>query len=103
MPEALPYIGPHPVEFVGRDDGDIVVRIDNVRITHMGEGVAAPQSRDVRIVERFTLDRGLGELSWGFTVTDPATFTEPVSAERYHVWRYRPGVQIEEYGCSVAG
>ena len=145
MPEALSYIGPHPIEFVARDDGDMVLRIesdDNVRIIHMREDaaaedqpfsplgysvgrwegdvlvvrttridwpyfklegfVAAPQSRDVEIVERFTLDRDIGELSWGFTVTDPATFTEPVTAQRYHVWRYRPGVEIEEYGCSAA-
>jgi len=143
MPEALSYIGPHPIEFVARDDGGMVLRIesdDNVRIIHMADDamaedqpfsplgysvgrwdgdvlvvtttridwpyfkleglVAAPQSRDVEIVERFALDRELGELSWGFTVADPATFTEPVSAERYHVWRYRPGVDIEEYGCS---
>ena len=146
MPEAISYIGPHPIEFVELDDGDMLLSIesdDNERIIHMGadanageqpysplgysvgrwegdvlvvtttridwpyfklEGlVAAPQSRDVEIVERFALDRELGEISYSFTTTDPATFTEPVTAERYHVWRYRPGVEIEEYGCSAAG
>lgn len=146
MPEALSYIGPHPIEFLERDDGDIVLRIesdDNVRIIHMGEDadpegqppsplgysvgrwegddlivtttrinwpyfkvhglVAAPQSEDVEIVERFVLDRDAGELSWGFTANDPSTFTEPVTAERYHVWRYQEGVAIEEYGCNVGG
>lgn len=146
MPEALSYIGPHPIEFLERDDGDIVLRIesdDNVRIIHMGDDarpddqpltplgysvgrwegdvlvvtttrvgwpyfkvhglVAAPQSEDVEIVERFVLDRAEGELSWGFTVDDPTTFTEPVTAERYHVWRYQDGVAIEEYGCNVGG
>ncbi len=146
MPEALSYIGPHPVEFAERDDGDIVLRIesdDNVRIIHMGKGasaveqpfsplgysvgrwesdvlivtttrinwpyfkvrglVAAPQSEDVEIVERFTLDREVGELTYGFTARDPYTFTEPVTAERYHVWRYRPGVSIQRYGCSLGG
>ena len=144
MPEALSYIGPHPIEFVELDGGDMLLRIesdDNERIIHMGsaeiaddqpysalgysvgrwegdvlvvtttridwpyfklEGlVAAPQSRNVEIVERFALDRELGEISYSFTTTDPATFTEPVTAERYHVWRYRPGVAIEEYGCSA--
>ncbi len=143
MPEAISYIGPHPIEFIALDNGDMRLRIesdDNERIIHMGvdaiaedqpysalgysvgrwegdvlvvtttridwpyfklEGlVAAPQSRDVEIVERFALDRALGEISYSFTTTDPATFTEPVTAERYHVWRYRPGVEIEEYGCS---
>jgi len=146
MPEAISYIGPHPIEFIRRDDGDITLRIesdDNTRIIHMGadvraadqpvsplgysvgrfdganlivtttrinwpyfklEGlVAAPQSEAVEIVERFILDQAAGELTLGLTATDPATFTEPVTAERYHVWRYRPGVAIGTYGCTVGG
>ncbi len=144
MPEAISYIGPHPVEFIERDDGDITLRIesdDNTRIIHMGENaraaeqplsplgysvgrwdgddlivtttqiswpyfkleglVAAPQSEAVEIVERFALDTDAGELAYTLTATDPATFTEPVTAERYHIWRYRPGVEIGTYGCSV--
>ena len=144
MPEALSYIGPHPIEFAERGDGDIILRIesdDNVRTIHMGEDasaagqpfsplgysigrwesndlivtttrinwpyfkvrglVAAPQSQEMEIIERFTLDREAGEIVYGFTARDPATFTEPVTAERYHVWRYRPGVSIQRYGCSL--
>ena len=63
--------------------------------------VAAPQSQEMEIIERFSLDREAGEIVYGFTAHDPATFTEPVTAERYHVWRYRPGVSIQRYGCSL--
>ncbi len=144
MPEAMTYIGPHPVEFVALDDGDIEIRIesdDNVRVVHMDDAasaaqqplsalgysvgrwesnvlvvtttrinwpyfkvfgiVAAPQSEEMEIVERFTLDRDQGELIYDFTASDPATFTEPVTADRYHVWRYRPGVQVEPYECTL--
>ncbi len=144
MPEAMTYIGPHPVEFVALDDGDIEIRIesdDNVRVVHMGDDasaenqppsalgysvgrwegnalvvtttrinwpyfkvfglVAAPQSEDMEIVERFVLETERGELIYGFTASDPATFTEPVTADRYHVWRYRPGVAVEPYDCTL--
>ncbi len=144
MPEAMTYIGPHPVGFWLLDNGDIQIRIesdDNVRIVYMNSDanadsqplsalgysvgrweddvlvvtttridwpyfkvlgfVAAPQSTAMRIVERFTLDRSRGELTYGFTASDPATFTEPVAAERYHVWRYRPGIEVEPYDCTL--
>ena len=37
-----------------------------------------PQSGEVGIAERFTLSDDESELSYQITVTDPATFTEPV-------------------------
>jgi hypothetical protein len=144
MPEAMTYIGPHPVEFVLLENGDIEILIesdDNVRVVHMGDDasaenqppsalgysvgrwegnalvvtttriswpyfkvfglVAAPQSEDMEIVERFVLEPERGELIYGFTASDPATFTEPVTADRYHVWRYRPGVAVEPYDCTL--
>ena len=144
MPEAMTYIGPHPVEFVRLDDNDIEIRIesdDNVRVVHMSDDasaedqplsalgysvgrwednvlvvtttrinwpyfkvfglVAAPQSEEMEIVERFTLERDQGELIYSFTASDPATFTEPVTAHRYHVWRYRPGTTVEPYECTL--
>ncbi|MEE9570461.1 MAG: DUF6152 family protein [Gammaproteobacteria bacterium] len=144
MPEAMTYIGPHPVEFVLLENGDIEILIesdDNVRVVHMSDDasaetqppsalgfsvgrwedddlvvtttrinwpyfkvfglVAAPQSEDMEIVERFALEPERGELIYGFTASDPATFTEPVTADRYHVWRYRPGVAVEPYECTL--
>ena len=144
MPEAMTYIGPHPVGFVRLDDGNIEIHIesdDNVRIVHMDDGarpddrppsplgvsvghweddvllvtttriswpyfkvlglVAAPQSEQMEIVERFALDPARGVLTYGFTATDPTTFTEPVTAEVYHEWLYRPGVEVEPYECTL--
>ena len=144
MPEAMTYIGPHPVGFVELPNGDIEIHIesdDNVRTIHMnadanaadqplsplgysiGEWqgdtlvvtttrlswpwfkvygiVAAPQGDDMRIVEHFVLDRDEGTLTYSFTSTGPSTFTEPVTAEAYHVWRYRPGATVEPYECTL--
>ena len=144
MPEAMTYIGPHPVEFIQLDDGSIRIRIesdDNVRLVHMDDDtsvenqplsalgysvgrwddnvlvvtttrinwpyfkvfglVAAPQSEEMGIIERFTLNQDQGELIYSFTASDPATFTEPVTAERYHVWRYRPGIEVQPYECTL--
>lgn len=144
MPEAMTYIGPHPVGFVELANGDIEIQIesdDNVRVVQMGDDasdhdqpfsplgysvgrweggtlvvtttrlnwpyfkvaelVAAPQSEEMEIVERFELDRGEGTLTYSFTATDPNTFTEPVTADAYHVWLYRPGTSVETYGCTL--
>ncbi len=144
MPEAMTYIGPHPVGFTLLDNGDIQIRIesdDNVRVIHMNENasaenqppsplgysigrwegdtlvatttrinwpyfktlrlVAVPQSPAIEITERFTLNREQGEVVYDFAANDPATFTEPVSAPRFHVWRYRPGVEVEPYECEL--
>ena len=144
MPEAMTYIGPHPVEFVQLANGDIRMLIesdDNERIIHMNPDadpagqppsplgysvgrwednvlvvttnrigwpyfkvrgiVAAPQSEAMEIVERFAFDGERGELIYGFTASDPSTFTEPVTAERYHVWRYRPGIEVQPYECTL--
>ncbi len=144
MPEAMTYIGPHPVGFVELDNGDIEIRIesdDNVRTIHIGENVsaegqpssalgysigrwegdalvvtttrlnwpyfkvfglvAAPQSEAMEIVEHFEFSGARGTLTYSFTATDPVNFTEPVTAEAYHVWRYRPGVTVEPYDCTL--
>jgi len=144
MPEAMTYIGPHPVEFVELSDGDIEIRIesdDNVRVVHMSDDasaagqppsalgysigrwaedvlvvtttwlnwpyfkifglIAAPQSEIREIVEHFDFSGAEGTLTYSFTATDPVNFTEPVTAEAYHVWSYRPGTTVEPYECTL--
>ncbi len=57
-----------------------------------------PQSADVQFVERFTPSPDGRVLTYTITVTDPATFTEPVTLERYWIWV--PGEQIRPYDCT---
>ena len=56
-------------------------------------------SDEVEIVERFTPSEDGSELAYEITVTDPATFTEPVVMNKAWVWL--PDVQIEPYECAA--
>ena len=59
-----------------------------------------PQSLSSRIVERFTPASDGARLSYTMTVTDPATFTEPLELTRSWVWR--PGETVKPYNCKEA-
>jgi hypothetical protein len=48
--------------------------------------------------ERFALAPDGSRLDYTLTITDPGTFTAPVTMESYRVWR--PGATIERYACT---
>jgi len=89
---------------VGQWDGSSLV----VYTTHIDypyfdirglEGV--PQSRNVAMTEVFTPIDDSQALQYDITVVDSAAFTEPVIAEDYALWRWRPGVSVEPYDCRL--
>jgi Family of unknown function (DUF6152) len=55
------------------------------------------QSNAVRMQERFSLTSDGSRLDYQLTVTDPATFTEPVVLSK--AWAWRPGETIRPYNC----
>jgi hypothetical protein len=57
-----------------------------------------PQSPAVEIVERFAPTADGSRLDYSLTVTDPPTFTEPVTVSTY--WIYVPGVELLPYQCA---
>lgn len=61
--------------------------------------VGAPQSDEVRIVERFALSEDETELLYDITVTDPIMLTEPIVAPGYTVYRWDPRVAIQRFNC----
>jgi hypothetical protein len=83
---------------VGRWDGDTLIvattRIDWPYFDDAG----TPQSADVETVERFSLSDGGRRLDYAITVTDPATFTAPVTLDGHWVWV--PGQVIKPYNCT---
>ena len=82
----------------GRWDGDtLVVTTTDVDWPWFDQS-GVPQSRDVEFTERFTQSADGRVLTYSITVTDPATFTEPVTLERYWVWV--PGEEIRPYNCT---
>ena len=65
-------------------------------------GLATVQQSDgLHLEERFTLSEDDSELVYDITLTDAATFTEPVTANRYMIWRWQPGVEIQPFDCEA--
>ncbi|HEY7670928.1 MAG TPA: DUF6152 family protein [Gammaproteobacteria bacterium] len=86
----------------GKWDGDALV----VTTTHIDWPyfelyglVGVPQSREMRIVERFTPRDGGATVQYDFAATDPAAFTETVAYENYATFRWQPTLEFLPYDC----
>lgn len=62
-----------------------------------GAGRGVPISAEATLVEQFTPSDDGARLDYRMTVTDAATFTEPITLERR--WVYVPGTQVLPYDC----
>ena len=99
-PAAAPYT---PLGYsAGRWDGEALV----VTTTHIDWPyfelyglVGVPQSRAMRIVERFTPREGGNAVRYDWTATDPAAFTAAVTYENYATFRWQPSLQFLPYDC----
>ncbi|MGI9257316.1 MAG: DUF6152 family protein [Gammaproteobacteria bacterium] len=81
----------------GRWEGDsLVVETTYNNWGHV-QARGVPLSDDVHMLERFTVTDNGGRLDYAITITDEATFTEPVTLDKY--WVYVPGVSVEPYEC----
>ena len=85
---------------LGRWEGDKLI----VETTHLKEAVDQaryPHSDQAKIVEEYTLavnDDGTKVLTSKMTLTDPAFYTQPITAEKK--WQYQPGVRLLPYECN---
>jgi len=61
--------------------------------------VGVPQTRAMRIVERFTPRDGGATVQYDFTAIDPGAFTEPVTYENYVTFRWQPSLEFLPYDC----
>lgn len=86
---------------VGRweDDRTLVVETSRINYPYFNDR-GIPQSEAVEIVERFTLSEDETRLDWAATLTDPGTFTEPITMAELH-WEWIPGNTIKPYNCVV--
>jgi Family of unknown function (DUF6152) len=86
----------------GRWDGDAL----EITTTHIDWPyfelyglVGVPQSKAMRIVERFT-PRDSGEtLQYDFSATDPSAFTQTVDYVNYATYRWQPTLKFLPYDC----
>jgi hypothetical protein len=60
-------------------------------------GTGIPLGPDATTQERFELNADGSRLEYTMTVTDPATFTAPVTLRK--AWEWRPGEQVRPYEC----
>lgn len=104
-PAPGPEVEPSPLGYaVGEWQGDtLVVTTTRINWPYFDinglEGV--PQSTSVELIERYSVSDDGNELGYSITVTDPAAFTEPVVADDYSVWQWRPGVAVLPYRCTL--
>jgi len=83
---------------VGRWDGDdLIVHTHSVDWYHFNS-TGIPQSAAAQFEERFSPTADGANLDYTVTVTDPETFTEPVTMRKQWVWR--PGETVEPYECT---
>jgi hypothetical protein len=84
----------------GRWDGDKLI----VETTHLKEAVDQaryPHSEQAKIVEEYSLvvnDDGTKVLTSRMTMTDPAFYTQTITAEKK--WQFQPGVRLLPYECN---
>lgn len=86
----------------GRWDGDALV----ITTTHIDWPyfelyglVGVPQSRAMRIVERFTPRDDNATLQYDWSATDPTNLTETISYENYVTFRWNPTLDFLPYDC----
>ncbi|HEY5623000.1 MAG TPA: hypothetical protein VIV14_04505, partial [Gammaproteobacteria bacterium] len=82
---------------IGRWEGNtLVVETTHVNWGHLNaRGV--PLSNDAHFLERFTVSEDGSRLDYAITVTDDATFSEPVTLSKF--WVYIADVSVEPYEC----
>lgn len=85
---------------VGRWDGDtLVVETTDIDWRYIDD-LGTPQSEDVVIVERFSLDSAGTNLEWVAEITDPVNFTRPVVMRA--TWTWVPGHEIKPFNCALS-
>ncbi len=98
MVETSAEITPSPLGYsIGRwVEGELIVSTTHVNSLQFGrDGI--PLSEDVEIHERFAMSADHRRLDYEMTLTDPATFTEPVTMTSF--WMWRPGETVKPYDC----
>jgi hypothetical protein len=83
----------------GRFDGaTLVVTTTNIAYDWFN-GTGIPLGPEATTEERFTLNADGSRLEYTMVVTDPATFTAPVTLRK--AWEWRPGEVLRPYECRL--
>ena len=84
---------------VGRWEGETLV-VDTSRISwHYFNRSGAPQTPNVKVNERFTVQEDGNRMEWILTVDEPGTLAEPFVFDGHFIWK--PGEEIHPYECEL--
>ena len=84
---------------VGRWEGEtLAIFTTNIDYPYSND-LGTPQSTAVTVLERYTPNDDDSRLDWEVTVTDAATFSEPVVTRGYMAWE--PGEEIKAFNCTL--
>ena len=78
------------------DGGTLVVTTADIDYPHF-DGRGIPLGKGARVEERFSLNADGSRLLYTMKVTDPLTFTAPVTLKKE--WEWRPGEEVRPYNC----
>ena len=97
-PAAAPPPTPQGYSRGAWEGGTLVVRTNRLGWPYFDQS-GIPQSRQAELRERFTPSADGTRLEYSLTVTDPVTFTEPVTLEKY--WTWHPDAQVRPFECNT--
>ena len=80
------------------EGGTLVVRTNRLGWPYFDQS-GIPQSPEAELLERFTPSEDGTRLEYSLTVSDPATFTEPVTLNKY--WTWRPEARVRPFECNT--
>ena len=83
---------------VGRWENETLVVTTNRVNWRFFDQSGVPLGDAAEIVERYTPSRDGNRLDFSISVTDPATFTEPVTLKKY--WTWRPDEEVQPFECT---
>lgn len=98
MTDAEPEVEPTLLGYsTGRwEDGDLLVRTSHFDAYYFG-AAGIRLTTDAVLQERFSLSADERRLDYEMIITDPATFTQPVTQRS--AWDWRPGEAVKPYDC----
>ncbi len=86
---------------IGRWEDERTLVVTTVNATwRRFDTMGTPLSSDAEMVERFVVAPDGSRLDYSITITDPATFTEPVTLEKF--WLYFEDAEVGQYQCLPA-
>jgi hypothetical protein len=78
------------------EDDTLIVETTNIEASYLNRN-GAPSSRDLKIIEKFSVNSDGTRLDYERTLIDPEMLTQPFTNKRFLVWR--PEIELTPFNC----